>query len=278
MHPVVIRVAHAEAALFASDMHLDDADPDLTSRFLLLLDAAVAAVLADRPVATAACDEAPALFLMGDLFEYWIGDDHVPSAAQALAGRLTAFAGAGGRIFLMHGNRDFLIDAALPPDGEGNRGRAPPFSASCGARLLSDPAVIEVAGRRIALSHGDALCTDDTRYQQWRTLCRSPEWQRGFLARPVPERLAMARSLRQESKEARLATETASDANQAAVDELMTRLDAPLLIHGHTHRPGRHRWPKPGNGAGRERQVLSDWAVSPPRGEVRTLAAMAKDH
>lgn len=278
MHPAVIQVARAEAALFASDMHLDDNDSELTSRFLQLLDEALTAALPPRPSPTPARDDAPALFLMGDLFEYWIGDDHVPAAAQALAARLSAFAGAGGRVFLMHGNRDFLIDVALPPDRDGSRCRATRFSTRCGARLLSDPAVIEVAGRRVALSHGDALCADDTRYQQWRALCRSPEWQQGFLARPVQERLAMARSVRQQSKEARVVTETVSDVNQTAVDELMTRLDALLLIHGHTHQPGLHRWTAPGNGGWRQRRVLSDWAVLPPRGEVSTLAAMATGH
>ena len=269
-----VRIAHAGAALFASDMHLDETHPDLTGRFLASLDEHLASSLArqarsDTPADAPGndSDDAPALFLLGDLFEYWIGDDHVPPGAQALCGKLAAFARAGGRVFLMHGNRDFLIDVPLPS--------TPPalaFSARCDATLLPDPAVIEVGGRRIALSHGDALCTDDIRYQQWRALCRSSAWQQEFLARPVAERLAMAMALRKQSMQAQSVTETLSDVNQAAVDQLMTRLDTALLIHGHTHRPMVHRWPAPANV--RERWVLSDWSVAPARGAVVSLAAI----
>jgi UDP-2,3-diacylglucosamine hydrolase len=255
-----IRIAHDAAALFASDMHLDDTCPALTERFLESL---------DRGIAGCRAEDAPALFLLGDLFEYWIGDDHVPPAAQALCARLAAFGRTGGRVYLMHGNRDFLLDVPLPsrPDVE-------PFSARCGTVLLADPTVIAVGGRRIALSHGDALCTDDVRYQQWRALCRSPAWQQAFLARPVAERLTMARNLRQQSMQAKAVTETVSDVNPGAVEELMNRLDTALLIHGHTHRPMVHRLPSARKVGARERWVLSDWAVSPPRGDVVSLAAI----
>jgi UDP-2,3-diacylglucosamine hydrolase len=260
--PAPVEIAQPEAALFASDMHLDDAHPALIEHFLESLDASLASVLARF--------REPALFLLGDLFEYWIGDDHVPPVAQALSARLAAFGDAGGRVFLMHGNRDFLMDVPLPADP-----LAPTFSARCGASLLPDPTVIEVAGRRIGLSHGDALCTDDTRYQQWRALCRSAAWQQPFLARTVAERLAMAASLRQQSMQAQAVTETLSDVNQAAVDALMTRLDTTLLIHGHTHQPRLHRWSHSGGDPVRQRWVLSDWAVAPPRGAVMSLAAAA---
>ncbi len=285
MQQPAVRVASAAAALFASDMHLDEAAPELTGRFLQALDEALAASLGREARAAAAHDRgpdaavgAPALFLLGDLFEYWIGDDHLCAPAQALATRLDGFVRAGGRVFLMHGNRDFLVDAPLPSP-------VPAFSARCSARLLPDPCLIEVAGRRIALSHGDLLCTDDVRYQQWRALSRSRAWQAEFLARPVAQRLAMALSLRQQSVEAQAVTETLSDVNQAAVDRLMDRMDTSLLIHGHTHRPQVHHWHLPagacsGANSGsppraRHRWVLSDWAVSPPRGAVVPLAAIA---
>jgi UDP-2,3-diacylglucosamine hydrolase len=259
----VLRIADPEAALFASDMHLHESDPRLAERFFSRLQATLASALARTGK--------PVLFLLGDLFEYWIGDDHVPAIAWSMAERLSAFTRDGGSVFLMHGNRDFLIDVPIPsrPDVEA-------FSARCGASLLPDPAVIEVAGRRIALSHGDALCTDDIGYQQWRALCRSTEWQQQFLSLPVDERLAMAHALREQSLKAQTTTETTHDVNPAAVDALMASLDSDWLIHGHTHQPMLHCWSGPplADGAGsRVRWVLSDWSVSPPRGSLVSLAA-----
>lgn len=173
----------------------------------------------------------------------------------------------------MHGNRDFLLDVPVP-----SRPGLASFSSRCSATLLPDPAVIEVAGMRIGLSHGDALCIDDTRYQQWRALCRSPAYQQQFLARPASERLAMAQQLRRQSIQAQAVTETLGDVNPEAVDELMTRLATPLLIHGHTHRPMLHRWPAPADAGPqdeRQRWVLSDWSASPPRGDVLPLSDLA---
>ena len=254
----LLRIASAEAALFASDMHLDDAQPRSAGRFFERLDETLAVA-----VARTASAGAPVLFLMGDLFEYWVGDDHEPAVGQALAERLARFSAAGGRVFLMHGNRDFLLDVPIPSQPD-----LASFTSRCRAKLLPDPAVIEVAGRRIALSHGDALCTDDIRYQQWRALCRSDDWQRQFLARPLAERLAMAQAMRRQSMQAHAVTETLTDVNQATVDALMTRLDTPLLVHGHTHQPMVHGWGE------RRRWVLSDWSASPPRGEVLPLSVL----
>ena len=256
--PPALRIASPAAAWFASDMHLDDAQPETAARFFERLDVALAAARANTPDAGV-----PALFLLGDIFEYWIGDDHQPAVAQVLAERLAAFTNAGGQAFLMHGNRDFLLDAPLPAQPT-----LPPFSVRCGAMLLPDPTLVDLAGRRIVLSHGDALCSDDVGYQQWRALCRSPAWQQQFLARPVAERIEMARALRKQSMQAQAATETVGDVAQEAVDALLTRLGATLLVHGHTHRPMLHSWDQ------RQRWVLSDWSAEPPRGEVLPLAVL----
>lgn len=266
-------IANADAAWFASDMHLEDAQPDTAGRFFERLDAALAAALGNAGAAgTPGAQvsgmgvpgtDVPSIFLLGDIFEYWIGDDHLPAVAQALADRLAGFTAAGGQAFLMHGNRDFLLDVPLP--GQPDLAR---FSARCGAVLLPDPTLVEVAGRRVVLSHGDALCTDDIRYQQWRALCRSPAWQQQFLARPVAERIEMARALREQSMQAQAATETVGDVSQAAVDALLTAFAATLLVHGHTHRPLLHAWGR------RRRWVLSDWSAAPPRGEVLPFALL----
>jgi UDP-2,3-diacylglucosamine hydrolase len=256
------RVARPEAALFASDMHMDDTLPALGERVLAQLDAAVA------EAGREAGPEPVHLFLLGDLFEYWVGDDHLPAVANELASRLAGFVATGGRVFLMRGNRDFLIDVPLP-----GQPHVPAYASRCGATMLPDTAVVEVAGRRIALSHGDELCVHDTDYQQWRALCRSTAWQRELLARPVDERIAMARHLRSQSSGAQSMTETVSDVDERAASALLARLDAALLVHGHTHRPGRHRWPESDGAGTHERWVLSDWSADPPRGSVMSLAA-----
>ena len=151
-----------DRVLFASDMHLDDRHPALVERFLTELAARLQAAPASGST----------LFLLGDLFEYWIGDDAVGPAAQRLAALLHGFAAQGGQVFLMHGNRDFLIDSPLP----GQPG-PPSYSQRCGATLLADPTVVEIGGQRVLLSHGDPLCTDDVPYQQWRAQCRQPARQ-----------------------------------------------------------------------------------------------------
>jgi UDP-2,3-diacylglucosamine hydrolase len=259
------RIARPEAALFVSDMHLDDTEPALTAQVLGDLDARID--LADRTVPGGIAGGGVALFLLGDLFEFWVGDDRLTRTATALANRLEAFAARGGRAFLMRGNRDFLLDVPLP-----GQPSTRPFSAACSATMLPDPSVIEVAGRRIVLSHGDALCIDDTAYQQWRVLCRSDRWQQDFLGRPLRERIGMALDLRARSSEVQAMTETLSDVDEGAASAMLTALGADLLVHGHTHRPGRHRWDAPGGAGTHERWVLGDWAVEPPRGAVMSLA------
>ena len=227
------------------------------------------------PVAAGA---GPALFLLGDLFEFWIGDDHPSEVATVLASELAGLAERGWRVFLMRGNRDFLIGEA--------------YARRCRARLLDEPALLQIEGERVVLAHGDAECLDDTGYQQWRSLSHSAGWQQQFLARTIDERLAMARAARAASLANRRNQDTpqprddpraeddrpADDAGQrrvegsgdlspAAVTALLERFDAGGLIHGHTHRPALHALD-----AKRWRWVLPDWEVQPPRGEILSFA------
>lgn len=272
----MIEVRDPAAALFASDMHLDDEQPALTARFLADLDARLSALVASspRPAPPRASADAPALFLLGDLFEFWIGDDAPEAAADQLGQRLARASAEGVRVFLMHGNRDFLIDAPLP----GAVG-APTWSHRVGATLLPDPTVVTIAGRPVLLSHGDALCTGDARYQHWRTLCRSPRWQADALARPIAERRAMAQALRRQSQSSQqqaMSLDTLGDVDPGAVDAVMTKHDVAILVHGHTHRPALHRWQHASQT--RYRWVLQDWTLnadpgeSEPRGAVRSFA------
>lgn len=281
LEPIV--VTQARDAWFASDLHLDDDQPGLTARFLGALQTlAKAGPEAPRGAALPISDPAgPALFLLGDLFEYWIGDDHPSRVAATLATELSGLVERGWRVFLMRGNRDFLIGEA--------------YARRCGATLLDEPAVVEIAGERIVLVHGDAECLDDTGYQQWRQLSHSPAWQQQFLARPIDERLAMARAARAASLAHRKTHEAQApspasperganaspdrsamaegrvegggDLAPIAVADLLERFGASGLIHGHTHRPARH--PLEGD---HWRWVLSDWETTPPRGELLSLA------
>ena len=181
------------------------------------------------------------LYILGDLFEYWVGDDDLEDAFNAvIAGFFRRFAAAGGKLYLLHGNRDFLV-------GEG-------FAAATGARLLADPALV---GDTL-LMHGDTLCTDDHDYQNWRRTARSSEWQREFLAKPLAERRRVVRGLREKSKEVIQAKPAdIMDVNEGAVREALRRHGATRLVHGHTHRPGRHALEVEGRRC--ERWVLPDW-------------------
>lgn len=202
---------------------------------------------------------ADALFILGDLFEVWVGDDTAlqPGFTADCAAVLQA-AARRMPVFIMHGNRDFLI-------GDG-------MMRSCGATLLSDPTVLVFERRRWVLTHGDELCLADTDYIRFRAQVRSQAWQREFLAKPLAERQAIGRELRAQSEARKRA---AGGVEYADVDEAfalawLDAADAQTMIHGHTHRPADH--PLPG---GRTRVVLSDWdaAAQPPRTEVLRVSA-----
>ena len=205
---------------------------------------------------------ADAVFILGDLFEVWPGDDVIAAGTGSFEhGCACALREAASRmaVFFMHGNRDFLVGQALMS-----------FSH---ATLLPDPTVLGFSGQRWLLSHGDALCLDDVDYMRFRELVRGNAWQSDFLARPLAERQAIARELRRQS-EARKQP-GAHDARYADVDGAATRqwlaaANARTLIHGHTHQPAEHDL-----GDGLTRVVLSDWDLSarPPRADVLRLSA-----
>ena len=215
---------------FISDLHLDDAQPGATARFLDFM--------AHR------APEASALYILGDLFEYWVGDDFSSALSQQVCERLRALSDAGTKLYFMAGNRDFLL--------------GPQWCAKAGLRQLDDPTVIELNGGRVLLCHGDTLCTDDVPYQQFRQQVRDPRWQQQFLAQDLQQRLAFADSARSQSQEITAAkAEAIMDVNADAVTKAFAEHNAPTLIHGHTHRPTDEAWPQAGPTA--RRLVLGAW-------------------
>jgi UDP-2,3-diacylglucosamine hydrolase len=202
---------------------------------------------------------ADAIFILGDLFEVWVGDDiaQQPGFAADCAAVLQA-AALRAPVFLMHGNRDFLI-------GDG-------LLRSCAATLLSDPTVLGFGGRRWLLTHGDALCISDRAYMKFREEVRSPQWQRDFLAKPLAERQAIGRGMRAQSEARKREGHTVdySTVDEDSVKAWLVAADAGTMIHGHTHLPADHDMP-----GGLRRIVLSDWDLraQPPRQEVLRVTA-----
>jgi UDP-2,3-diacylglucosamine hydrolase len=221
-------------SLFVSDLHLTAGDAETTRRFVEFLDGPAR--------------EARELYILGDLFEAWIGDDDDDPRLTPIVAALRRLTAAGVDCALMHGNRDFLL------------GRQ--FCATTGTRLLGDYERVTLNGQPVLLTHGDLLCTDDTRYMTLRAELRSPAWQREFLGKSLAERRQIASDLRQLS-----ATEIAGksayimDVNQAAVERVMREHAVTLLVHGHTHRPAVHRFSLDGREAARI--VLGAWYHDP---------------
>ncbi len=226
-----------------SDLHLDSSTPATLEALLRHLHAT----------------DADAVFLLGDLFEVWVGDDALdePGSFEAATCRRLREASRLRPTWFMHGNRDFLV--------------GPLFAERTGIGLLADPTVLQFAGRRWLLTHGDALCLQDVEYQRFRALARNPAWQAQLLARPLPERRATGRSAR-DSSEARKQAGTAvyADVDGTAVQVWMQAARADALVHGHTHLPGDHVLAD-----GSRRHVLTDWdlAATPPRAGVLRLDA-----
>ena len=220
--------------LFISDLHLAPERPVLLQRFRALLRAHAGKV--------------EALYILGDLFDAWIGDDDPDPFATEVKALLAAFSETTP-LFFQRGNRDFMV-------GE-------QFAAETGAHLLEDEAVIENQGLRLLLMHGDQLCTDDIEYQQVRIQLRSPEFRRKALALSIPERRALAAEYRRRSGESlSLKPADITDVNPEAVRQALTHYQVDLLIHGHTHRPAIHDLEMDRR---RRRAVLPDWRESEPR-------------
>lgn len=244
--------ASSDVALFASDMHLGDHDPATAALFLDAL--------------ARHTRDATHLFLLGDLFDAWVGDDQRDAQAAALIERLSTLAAGGLRVFVMRGNRDFLLDVPFPEDSAERPGTS--FSARARVTMLADPSPITLFGQPVLVSHGDALCSDDLEYQAARRQARSVEWQHDFLGRPLDERLAIARELRQVSRRVQAARALEEfgedgdpgDVNSGAVEAALREARAFTLIHGHTHRPACHRWALDGEPA--QRWVLPDWRAA----------------
>lgn len=217
--------------LFISDLHLDEEQPAIADGLLAFLQR-----------------EAPGahtLYVLGDLFETWIGDDHVTPFNQRIITAFRAFSDAGRALFFLHGNRDF----ALGGD----------FAAQAGGILLDEDTVIELNGRRTVIAHGDALCTDDHEYQKFRAMVRNPAWIANVLAMPLPARQALAAKLRGESKMRNAnKADNIMDVNDAAVRALLNARQAGALVHGHTHRPAVHAVDLGDRRA--TRYVLGDWS------------------
>ena len=209
---------------------------------------------------------ADAVFILGDLFEVWVGDD---ALSHDLTSNATSFedqcaqvlgeAATRLSLFFMHGNRDFLVGQHL--------------ADLCNVTFLADPTVLvfpSSLSQRYLLSHGDALCLGDFDYMQFRQQVRAPEWQQAFLAKPLAERQAIARGLRRQSEAKKLVNTDYADVDSSAALQWLQAANAQTLIHGHTHKPATHQLD-----ATHQRIVLSDWDASatPPRAEVLRLTS-----
>jgi len=217
--------------LFISDLHLDTTRPQIVEQFL--------AFLRDEAA------KADALYILGDFFEAWIGDDAAGELESTIADALAQLQERGVPVFFMHGNRDFLLGDA--------------YARRARMTILPDPSVIDIEGERVLLMHGDTLCTDDVRYQAFRSQTRDANWQRTFLGKPLSERQAFAAQARAESQRyTRSVDDAITDVNDEAVRGTMLAHDVRKLIHGHTHRPAQHHL-ELGNEKAAERIVLGDW-------------------
>jgi len=221
--------------LFISDLHLEESRPDITRTLLQFLN-----------INSGKC---AALYILGDLFEVWIGDDEQSPLIDEITSALRGFHVAGSSIYLMHGNRDFLI-------GDN-------FAKRCGAELIEDPCILKTEAGHIILLHGDTLCTDDLEYMQFRTQVRQQIWQQEFLAKPLDDRRAFAQEARQASqKTAGIKDNSIMDVNGQAVLDLFNQFQENMMLHGHTHRPAVHElaFSNPINGQIKgQRIVLGDW-------------------
>jgi UDP-2,3-diacylglucosamine hydrolase len=225
-------------ALFISDLHLQESHPRTAEAFFRFL--------AER------ASQAEALYLLGDIFEYWAGDDDLATPFhQRVVDALRTLSDSGVAVYWMAGNRDFLVGQE--------------FARAAGLSLLPDPWVVSIGGQQIALVHGDAQCTDDLKYMAFRAQVRDPAWQQQFLGMPLAQRKAIIAGLREGSRQAHgEKSYEIMDVTADAVSALHEATGADIIIHGHTHRPALHL----DQATGRRRYVLPDWELDaqPVRG------------
>lgn len=224
-------------ALFVSDIHLSPALPETTSTFLTFL--------------KQTAPQAKQLYILGDLFEYWVGDDDVADEYnQKIVSTLKALAESGVELFWIAGNRDFLVGSI--------------FAEATGAQPLPDPCIVSIAGHNIIICHGDAQCTDDIDYIKFRSMVRNPEWQKQFLSKPLSERKLIVQSMRMNSKTEQAQKDSnIMDVNSDAIAKLFDASACNIMIHGHTHRPARH------TALGKYRYVLPDWNIDTDKDKHR---------
>lgn len=216
--------------LFISDLHLESDRPEISEQFLAFLDGEARG--------------AEALYILGDLFEVWLGDDDPNPYYLDMKLALRALSIAEVPVFFMHGNRDFMIGQQ--------------FAADTGITILDDPTVVNIYGRNVLLSHGDALCTDDVQYQQVRTMTRDPQWQSMMLAKSIEERIAFAVQAREQSiARGESINAEITDVNQDAVVAMLRKYRVDTMLHGHTHRPAVHDIDLGSSTA--TRIVMGDW-------------------
>ena len=221
------------STLLISDLHLDPSRPAAIRAFLDLLEQQAPA--------------ADALYILGDFFEVWIGDDDDAQLNQTVIASLLKLTNSGTPVYIMHGNRDFLIGSQ--------------FCQQSGCQLIPDPTVVDFYGQPVLLIHGDTLCTDDIKYMEFRTLCRGEPWQTALLSHSVVERRQLAKQMRADSKDASSnKAEDIMDVNQDEVVRMFERHHVNLMIHGHTHRPAIHDHFAHGETV--QRVVLGDWHES----------------
>ena len=216
--------------IFISDLHLSPERPDIIELFQKFLNEKR--------------DKISDLYILGDFVEYWLGDDDNAEGLNTAFNSLKAFSDYGHNVFLMHGNRDFLM-------GED-------FANRCACTLIDDPFILSLNKNQIMLMHGDTLCTDDTRYQMFRDMVRNPDWQNNFLSKSLDERTLMAKAMREKSREeTKEKAEEIMDVNLQTVENTFLDNNISMIIHGHTHRPDIHKLEineKPAT-----RIVLGDW-------------------
>lgn len=246
MPPVELNAPlHWRQVDFISDLHLQASEPGTHAAWVQFMQVT----------------SADALFILGDLFEVWVGDDvlDMPDSFETSCAETIRRTAARIPVFIMHGNRDFLMGSRL--------------ARVCNATLLQDPTTLQIAGTRFVLTHGDALCLDDNEYQTFRRMVRSAEWQQDFLAKPLHERQRIASDIRARSEAQKTSGVEYADVDRSAASALLKSASATTMVHGHTHRPATHSLAD-----GQERWVLSDWHIQGKHARAEVLRLQAPEN